>query len=76
MSSISSFDIVSVAVPETKIFLCIPTSVADAAAANPNEIKTLLANSFSTFFINSNPVFNNGSRSQPKSSPDCIILDN
>ena len=39
MSYISSFDIISVVVPEPKIFVCIPTS-ADAAAVNPNEIKT------------------------------------
>ena len=38
MSSISSFDIISVVVPESKIFLCIPASAAAAAAAavNPN----------------------------------------
>ena len=44
MSSISSFDIVSVVVPEPKIFLGIPASAAaDAAAVNPNGIETLLA---------------------------------
>ena len=42
MSSISSFDI-SVVVPDPKIFLFIPASAADAAAVNPNGIKTLLA---------------------------------
>ena len=44
MSSTSSFDIISVVVLDPKIFLCIPASVADAAAVNPNGIKTLLAN--------------------------------
>ena len=34
MSFISSFDIISVAVPNLKIFLCIPASAADAAAVN------------------------------------------
>ena len=45
MSFISSFDIISVVgLPDPKIFLCIPASAADAAAVNPNGIKTLLAN--------------------------------
>ena len=43
MFYIFSFDIISVVVPEPKIFLCIPASAA-AAAVNPNGIKTLLAN--------------------------------
>ena len=37
-------------------FLCIPASAADAAAANPRGIKTLLANGVITFFIKDNPV--------------------
>ena len=59
MSLILSFDIISVVVfgaedkakqegwqqPDPKIFLCIPAYAADAAAVNPKEIKTLLANS-------------------------------
>ena len=59
MSLILSFDIISVVVfgaedeakkeewqrPDPKIFLCIPAYAADAAAINPKEIKTLLANS-------------------------------
>ena len=44
MSSISSFDIISVAVPEPNIVLCIPTSAADAASVNNNGIKKVLAN--------------------------------
>ena len=52
MSHISSFDIISVVccaksqgrVPEPKIFLCILASAADAAAVDPNSIKTLLRN--------------------------------
>ena len=65
MSSISSFDIVSVVVPELKIFLCIPASTANAVSVYPNGIKTLLANGLITFFINGNPVFNNGQRNLP-----------
>ena len=49
MSSISSFDIISVVVPDLKIFLCIPSSAADAVAANPNGIKTLLVDGLITF---------------------------
>ena len=76
MSSISSFHIISVVVPEPKIFLCIPASAADAAPVNTNGIKALFANGLITFFINGNPVFNNGSRSLPRNPPDYIILDN
>ena len=42
---------------DPKIFLCIPASAADAAAANLKGIKSLLANGFVTFFISGNPVF-------------------
>ena len=75
MSFILSFDIISVVVPDRKIFLCIPASAADPAAVNPKGIKTLLANGLITFFINSNPVFCNGPQSLPRNHPDCIILD-
>ena len=51
MPSIPSLDIISVAVPEPKIFLHIPTSVADAVAVNLNGIKTLLANGLITFLL-------------------------
>ena len=61
MSFISSFDIISVALPDPKIFLCILASAADAAAVNPKGIKTRLANSLILFFISGNPVFSNGS---------------
>ena len=50
MSSISLFDIISVAFPDPNIFLCIPASAADADAVNPEEIKTFLANGLITFF--------------------------
>ena len=57
MSSILSFDIISVILreakskgllPDPKIFLCIPACTADAAAVNPNRIKTLLASGLIT----------------------------
>ena len=41
MSSISPSDIISVVVPDPKIFVCIPASDADTVAVNPNGIKTL-----------------------------------
>ena len=60
MSFISSFNIISVVVPEPKTFLCIPASASDSAAVNSNGIKTLLANGLITFFTNGNTAFNNG----------------
>ena len=38
MSSISSLDIIGVVISYPKIFSCIPTSTADAAAVYPNGI--------------------------------------
>ena len=69
ISVISSFEIIKVVFPEPNIFLCIPAS-AYAAAVNPKEIKTLLANVLIIFFINGNPVFNNGPSNLPKNPPD------
>ena len=51
-------------------------SAGDAAAVNPNGIRTPLANGWRTFFINYKPVFNNGPIVLPRNSPDCIDLDN
>ena len=51
MSSISSFDIISVVLlPDHNIFLCVSAPAADAAAVNTNGIKALLANGLITFF--------------------------
>ena len=69
MPFISSFEIIRVVVPEPSIF-CIPASAADAAAVNPNGISTLFGNGLIAFFINGNPVFNNGPRSLPRNHPD------
>ena len=73
---ISSLEITNIVVPDLNIFLWIATSVPDAAAVNPNGIKTLLANGLSTFPIKGNPVFSNGPKSLPKNPPDCPILCN
>ena len=51
-------------------------SVADAAAVNPNGIKTFLVNGLSTFPIKGNPVFSNGPKSLPQNPPDYPILSN
>ena len=48
---------------------------ADAAAVNSNDIKIIVANDWSAFFINGKPVISNEPRSLPRNSPDCIILD-
>ena len=61
MSLVSSLEIISVVKPDLNIFLLIAASVADAAAVNPNGIKTLLADGVSTFPIKGNLVFNNWS---------------
>ena len=63
-------------VPCPSIFLWTAASVADAAAVNPNGIKTLLANGLSTFPIKGNPVFSNGPWILPKYPPDCLNLCN
>ena len=58
----------------SKHFLINSCVCADAADLNPNGIKTLLANDFSTFLIKGNLVFNNGPKSLPKNPPDFPIL--
>ena len=74
ISSIYSFEIINVLIPEPPIFFSIAAFVAAAAAANPNGIKTLLANGLSTFFIDGNPVFSDGPRSLPRNPSDCTFL--
>ena len=71
------FDIISIVVADPDIFLCIPTSAADAAAANPNGIKILLAKSLITFSIKGNPVLSiqPRPRSLPRNPPVSINLD-
>ena len=51
MSSISSFDIIRIVIPDPKIFLCIPASAADVAAVNTNGINTLLTNGLGIFLL-------------------------
>ena len=69
---ISSFQIINF-VNMIQTFLMNSVS---AAAVNPNEVKTLLANGLSTFPIKRNPFFSNGPKSLPKNYLDCSILCN
>ena len=57
-------------IADPNIFLWIVASVTDAAAVNPNGIKTFLASGLSTFPIKGNPVFSDGPKSLPKNPPD------
>ena len=54
----------------------IAASVVDDDDANPNSIKTLLANGLRTSSIKGKPVFSNGPKSLPKNLPECPILFN
>ena len=51
ISFISLFNIISVVVPDPKIFLCIPAYAADTTVVNPREIKTLLASGLIKFLL-------------------------
>ena len=84
-SFISSFEFINVVdreaksgghVPDPNVSLWIAASVADATAVNTNDIKTLLANGLSIFYIKDKPVFSNRPKSLPRSPPDCPILCN
>ena len=74
ISCISSFQIINVVLPDRDIFLCIAALVADGAAVNRNDIKTLIANGLSTFPIKGSPVFSNVPKSLPKNPPDCFLF--
>ena len=84
ISFIFSFEIISVVcfgkseghVLDPNILLWIAASFADAAAVNPNGIKTLLGNDLITFSIKIHAVFSNGPKSLHKNPPDCPILCN
>ena len=54
----------------------IAASVVDDDDANPNSIKTLLANGLRTSSIKGKPVFSNGPKSLHKNLPECPILFN
>ena len=60
--------------PDQNIFLWIAGSVADAAAVNLCNIKTLLANSLNAFPIKGKSVFSNGPGCLPKNPPMIALL--
>ena len=68
-------EILNVVISNPKTFLCFPASAADGNAANPNGVKTLLANDLSTFLIKGQPTAINGPRSLPRNPPNCTILE-
>ena len=55
-------------------FFMYPLVCPNPPAVNSNGIKTLLANSLTTFFIKENPVFNNGLKIYLQIPPDSTIL--
>ena len=59
ISFISSLESINGVMSDTNMFLRTSASVADVAAVSPNDVKILLANGLSTFFIVNNPVFGN-----------------
>ena len=76
ISFISSFEIINLIVPDPSIFSWITASAADAAAVNPNGIKTLLVSGLSAFFIEGDLAFSTGPKCLPKNLPDYPILCN
>ena len=72
----SSFENINVVFPYPKIFYWIAASVADAAAINPKDTRTLLASGLIAFPIKGKPVFVKCQRSLPQNPTNCTILDN
>ena len=68
-----SFENTDVVIPYPNCFLWMAASVAEAAAADPNAIKTVLANVSSTFFIKDKAFFSNGLNSLVKNPSGCPI---
>ena len=73
-SSIYSFKIINVVIPDPKTFFWIAASIA-YVAVNPNGIKTFLANGLSTFFIKGKLVFSYSIKSLPRNYSDCPFTD-
>ena len=61
--------------PRVNFFLLWIALSSDAPTVDPSGIKTHVANGLITFFINSKPVFINGSRSLARKPHDFIIFD-
>ena len=65
ISFISYIEIISLVIPDSKIFFSTAASVADSAGVNLNGIKTLLVNDLSKFLIKGKASFSNGLKSLP-----------
>ena len=50
------------------------TPIDAVAAVNPNDIKTILTNGFSRFFIKGKLVFSNLSRNLPVNTNTCVLV--
>ena len=73
ISSIYSFKVINVVIPDRILICWIAASVADTAAVKPNGPRTLLANGLRTFLIKGKPVFSYGPKSLPRNPPNCTI---
>ena len=69
MPSISSFEIIKVAVLDLRIFLLIVASVADAASVRSSIPRGLI-----TDFNNGNPDFNNSAKNL-QNPPFCVLVN-
>ena len=74
MSLISSFDVISIVIPDPKMFFWIAASVPDTVGIEPNCIKTLLTNVYRAPFIKGRPVFSNTPKTLLVNPSDCPIL--
>ena len=75
MSSITSYQIIIVVIPEPKICFYVLASSADAAVVSLNDIKTLLSDVLRVIFIKCHPNFSNVPSALPRNPPKCTILD-
>ena len=66
ISFISSIETINSVLTDPNILLWVAPSVADAAVANPDGIKTFLAYGLSIYPIKDNPIFSNGSKGLQK----------
>ena len=73
ISLISSLAIINIVLPDLNIFILVAAYVTDAAAVDPNGIKTPLANGLSIFPAKGNPVFSNCPESLPKNPLDYLF---
>ena len=75
MSSLASYQIIIVVIPEPKICFHVLASSADVSVVSLNDIKTLLSDVLRATFIKGYPDFSNGWRTLPRNPPKRTILD-